>query len=62
MFDALCHLYQLSLSTAEIPYQWKQALVSPINKQGTHKLPSNYHPILLTCVMCRLLESIIVKK
>ena len=60
--NALCHLYQLHLSTAKIPYQWKQALVIPIHKKGIHKLPSNYCPILLTCVMCRLLESIIVEK
>ena len=62
IIDVLCHLYQLSLSTAKIPYQWKQALVIPIHKKGTHKLPSNYRPISLTCVMCSLLESIIAKK
>ena len=48
IIDVLRHLYQLSLSTTKIPYQWKQALiVIPFHKKGTRKLPSNYRPISL---------------
>ena len=35
------------------------AIVVPIFKKGAHNLPRNYRPILLTCVMCRMLKQIL---
>ena len=38
---------------------WKQAIVCPIFKKGSRKLPSNYHPVSLTSVCCKVIESIV---
>ena len=41
---------------------WKEAIITPIHKKGSRKVPSNYRPISLTSVFCRMLESIIKDK
>ena len=38
---------------------WKTANVSSIFKKGDRSDPSNYRPISLTCVACKIMESII---
>ena len=48
-----------SLDTGEIPEDWSQALVTPIFKKGNRHLASNYRPVSLTSVPCKLLEHII---
>ena len=42
--------------TSTIPSQWKQALVSPTHKSGEKSDPSNYRPISLTCIACKIME------
>ena len=44
---------------SKIPTLWKKAIVVPIYKKGKRNDPSNYRPISLTSVLCRLLEKII---
>ena len=59
----LCYLFNLSLNSSKLPYQWKQAVVIPIYKKGCRRnVLTNYRPISLTCVMCRLFEGIISEK
>ena len=58
----LAHLFNLTLSTGSIPSQWKKAIITLIYKKGSHDSPSNYRPISLTFVMCRILENIIANK
>ena len=41
-----------------VPEQWKEAKVSAIFKKGNKKIASNYRPVSLTCIICKLLESI----
>jgi hypothetical protein len=55
----LANLFQLSLDQGQIPLDWKTALVSPVFKKGNRSPPSNYRPISLTSVSCKVLEHII---
>ena len=50
---------QRSIDTGKIPGIWKEANISPIYKKGERSDPSNYRPISLTCVLCKILEHIV---
>ena len=56
----LTNIYKSSISTGEVPSDWKSALVTPIFKKGEHYLPANYRPVSLTSVPCKILEHIVV--
>lgn len=55
----LQQIYQKSLSTGMLPDDWRNANVSPIFKKGNRSDPSNYRPVSLTSIPCKLLEHII---
>lgn len=55
----LATLYQASVDTGILPEEWKSANVTPIFKKGDKSLPSNYRPISLTIICCKILEHII---
>ena len=55
----LSYLFSVSFQQSYIPPIWKSALVTPVYKKGDRTSPSNYRPISLTCVLCKLMESII---
>ena len=55
----LALLFQLSMDQGEIPQDLKQALVVLIFKKGDKHQPSNYRPVSLTSITCKLLEHII---
>lgn len=57
--DALKCLFDKSLNTGVLPDEWKTSLVSVIHKKGRKDQFQNYRPISLTCVVCKVLESII---
>ncbi|KAF4792243.1 hypothetical protein TURU_123107 [Turdus rufiventris] len=44
----LCIIYQQSWDTGEVPDDWKQANVTPINQKGGKEGPGNYRPVSLT--------------
>ena len=52
-------VYKASLNQGKLPSDWKRAFVVPIFKKGSRTDPSNYRPISLTCICCKLLEHII---
>ena len=54
----LTHMFQQSLSTGDIPSQWKMAYVTPIHKSGRKSDPQNYRPVSLTSIICKRLEHI----
>ncbi|KAI8515811.1 hypothetical protein Bbelb_066240 [Branchiostoma belcheri] len=55
----LTNIFQHSLNTAEIPKDWRDANICAIFKKGDRAVPSNYRPVSLTCISCKLLEHII---
>ena len=50
------HLFQQSWETGEIPEEWSLANICPLFKKGDRALASNYRPVSLTCILCKLLE------
>ena len=55
-------LFQKSLDTSSLLSMWKIANVVLVFKKGYRKLPSNYRPIGLTSVVCKILKSVIRDK
>ncbi|KAI8493297.1 hypothetical protein Bbelb_293010 [Branchiostoma belcheri] len=55
----LTNIFQHSLNTADIPKDWRDANICAIFKKGDRAVPSNYRPVSLTCISCKLLEHII---
>jgi hypothetical protein len=53
-------LYQQSYDNNVIPDEWRKALVTPIYKGGPKSEPSNYRPISLTCISCKVMEHIVL--
>ena len=47
------------MNDGEIPKDWKKAFVSTIFKKGSKSLAENYRPISLTCIVCKLMETIV---
>ena len=55
----ITHIQQ-SYNTGKLPNDWLQALVTPIHKKSLKSDPANYRPISLTCILCKVMEHIIV--
>ena len=51
-------IFQVSLNSGILPNDWTKARVSPIFKKGDKAAASNYRPISLTCICCKLMEHI----
>ena len=52
----------MSLVQSVIPIDWKNANIWPVFKKGSSRLPENYRPISLTCILCKMLESLLSSK
>ena len=52
-------IFNKSLETGRLPQDWKLAEVTAIYKKGPKHDRSNYRPISLTSVCCKILESLI---
>jgi hypothetical protein len=61
--EALCIpttiIFNTSLATKTIPDDWKDGCITAIFKKGSRKHASNYRPVSLTCILCKLLESFV---
>jgi len=55
----LTMIFQKSVSQGELPNDWKRANVTPIHKKGAKDEASNYRPVSLTSVVCKLLETVV---
>ena len=56
---AITLLFQASLNQGNTPSTWRKALVVPIFKKCSKSDASNYRPISLTSVLCKLCEHIL---
>jgi hypothetical protein len=52
-------IYNKSLEEGIVPTQWTEGEITPIFKKGDKSKPSNYRPVSLTSVLCKVLEQII---
>ena len=57
--EPLAVLFEKSMKEGKLPAIWKDANVSPIFKKGEKNKPNNYRPVSLTCLLCKIMESII---
>ena len=51
--------YLMSLQEGIVPFEWKEANIIPLFKNGSRNKSVNYRPVSLTSVICKLLKSII---
>ena len=52
-------IFQRSLNTGRVPKDWGTAFVCPLFKKGGTSLASNYRPISLTSILCKVLEHVV---
>lgn len=52
----LTRMYHLSLDQGQKPDKWRRENIVPIYKKGKKHQPSNYRPVSLTSIACKLLE------
>ena len=61
--DILCTplsiVFLRSIDEGVVPEDWRKANVTPIFKSGSKMSPGTYRPVSLTCIICKILESII---
>ena len=51
-------IFQQSLDSGILPSDWKKANATPLFKKGSRSEPSNYRPVSLTSVSCKILEHV----
>ena len=52
-------VYTRCLGESTVPPEWKLANVTPVFKKGSKGSAGNYRPVSLTCVLCKVMESIL---
>ena len=52
-------IYNLSLTQQSLPSIWKTGNITAIFKKGDKSLPQNYRPVQLTCIICKIIETLI---
>ena len=59
LLKPICHLFAVSLSSGNIPSQWRTHWITPIYKCGDKSLVNNYRPISLLCILSKVLERVV---
>ena len=59
MGTPITEILKKSLNSGTLPSDWLDAIVTPVFKKGNKHKAENYRPISLTCIVCKVLESII---
>jgi hypothetical protein len=55
-------IFKKSFDTGIVPENWKVAIITALFKKRDKKLASNYRPVSLTSILCKLLEKLILTK
>ena len=55
------HIFQQSIDYGRIPEDWSKANICTLYIKGHSALPSDYRPVSLTCICCKLLEHIVCR-
>lgn len=53
----LKHIINLCFSSAKIPKEWKETIITPIHKSGDDSKPSNYRPISMINNLAKIFEN-----
>ena len=62
LYQPLSHLFNISLSTGRIPYEWKIHKIVPVHKSANRSSVTNYRPISLLSNTSKILEQLIYNK
>ncbi len=57
----LCCIFNQSLELGELPQVWTDANVTPLFKKGNRHIASNYRPVSLTCITCKIMEHVLCR-
>ena len=57
--NAITILFNTCIKFKSIPNIWKTATVVSLHKKGSIHLPSNYRPVSLTCILCKVFEKFV---
>lgn len=52
-------LFNKSITSSDIPSEWKSQWVSPVYKKGAKSEAANYRPVSLTCILSKLMEHVL---
>jgi len=55
-------IFQQSINTGQVPSDWREANIAAVFKKGERYIASNYRPISLTAISCKILEHIIASQ
>ena len=56
----LAFIFQQSLNRNAVPLDWSKALITAVFKKDNKSLPSNYRPISLTSICCKVMEHVVL--
>ena len=49
-------IFRNSIKAMEIPNEWQDGCITALFKKGNRKSTSNYRPVSLTCILCKVME------
>ena len=58
----ITHIFKKSQEEGILPSQWLKASITPIFKKGDRADPGNYRPVSLTCILCKVMERLMVEQ